>query len=73
MAGVKDGNGGITVSAIRPLVAGNWKMHGLSANLAEVRSLLDRLAEGSRPDTDILICPPATLLFQTAVMLSVAA
>jgi len=70
MAGVKDGNGGITVSAIRPLVAGNWKMHGLSANLAEVRSLLDRLAEGPRPDTDILICPPATLLFQTAVMLS---
>ena len=65
-----DGNGGITVSAIRPLVAGNWKMHGLSANLAEVRSLLDRLAEGPRPDTDILICPPATLLFQTAVMLS---
>ena len=70
MAGVEDGNGGITVSAIRPLVAGNWKMHGLSANLAEVRSLLDRLAEGPRPDTDILICPPATLLFQTAVMLS---
>jgi triosephosphate isomerase len=45
-------------------------MHGLSANLAEVRSLLDRLAEGQRPEADILICPPATLLFQTAVMLS---
>jgi triosephosphate isomerase (TIM) len=68
--GLKDGNGGTTVSAIRPLVAGNWKMHGLSASLAEVRSLLDRLAEGPRPDADILICPPATLLFQTGVMLS---
>ncbi|HEU0017794.1 MAG TPA: triose-phosphate isomerase [Methyloceanibacter sp.] len=58
------------MSSIRPLVAGNWKMHGLSANLAEVRSLLDLLAEGPRPDADIMICPPATLLFQTAVMLS---
>jgi len=62
--------GGITVNGIRPLVAGNWKMHGLSANLSEVRSLLDRLAEGPRPEAEILICPPATLLFQTAVMLS---
>ena len=58
------------VNAIRPLVAGNWKMHGLSANLAEIRSLLDRLGEGPRPEADVLICPPATLLFQTAVMLS---
>ncbi len=58
------------MNSIRPLVAGNWKMHGLSANLAEVRSLLDLLAEGQRPEADILICPPATLLFQTAVMLS---
>ena len=58
------------MNGIRPLVAGNWKMHGLSANLSEVRSLLDRLAEGPRPEAEILICPPATLLFQTAVMLS---
>jgi triosephosphate isomerase len=52
------------VNAIRPLVAGNWKMHGLSANLAEIRSLLDLLANGPRPETDIMICPPATLLAQ---------
>jgi triosephosphate isomerase len=52
------------VNAIRPLVAGNWKMHGLSANLAEIRSLLDLLANGPRPEADIMICPPATLLAQ---------
>jgi triosephosphate isomerase (TIM) len=62
--------GDSTVNAIRPLVAGNWKMHGLSASLAEVRSLLDLLAQGPRLETNIMICPPATLLFQTAAVLS---
>jgi triosephosphate isomerase len=52
------------VNSIRPLVAGNWKMHGLSANLAEIGSLLDLLANGPRPEADIMICPPATLLAQ---------
>ena len=58
------------MNAIRPLVAGNWKMHGLSADLSEVRSLLDLLAAGPRPEADVMVCPPATLLFQTAVVLS---
>jgi triosephosphate isomerase len=58
------------VNAIRPLVAGNWKMHGVSADLTEVRSLLDLLGRGAAPDADVMICPPATLLFQTAVLLS---
>jgi triosephosphate isomerase len=58
------------VDAIRPLVAGNWKMHGLSGSLAEVRSLLDLLAPGPRLGADIMICPPATLLFQTSIVLS---
>ncbi|HEX6830317.1 MAG TPA: triose-phosphate isomerase, partial [Methyloceanibacter sp.] len=52
------------MTAIRPLVAGNWKMHGLAANLAELKSLQDLLAMGPRPETDIMICPPATLLAQ---------
>ena len=56
--------GDSSVNTIRPLVAGNWKMHGLSANLAEIRSLLDLLANGPRPEADIMICPPATLLAQ---------
>ncbi len=58
------------MTAIRPLVAGNWKMHGLSRSLAEVRSLLDLLAHAPRLESDIMICPPATLLFQTSNMLS---
>jgi triosephosphate isomerase len=56
--------GDVTVNAIRPLVAGNWKMHGLSASLAEVRSLLDLVAQGPEFAADIMICPPATLLAQ---------
>ena len=45
----------------RPLIAGNWKMNGTSASLAEA----DAMAAGAAalPETvDLLICPPATLL-----------
>jgi triosephosphate isomerase len=52
------------MSAIRPLVAGNWKMYGETAALAEIRALLDLLAKEPRPGVDIMICPPATLLAQ---------
>ncbi|MET0157728.1 MAG: triose-phosphate isomerase [Methyloceanibacter sp.] len=52
------------MTTIRPLVAGNWKMHGLSASLAELLALKDRLAEAPVPGTDIMVCPPATLLAQ---------
>ena len=45
----------------RPLVAGNWKMNGTMASLDEVRRLMDML-EGSRLRSDIMICPPATLV-----------
>jgi len=58
------------LNAIRPLVAGNWKMHGLSGSLAEIRSLLDLLARGPRHETDIMICPPATLLARAHEALS---
>jgi triosephosphate isomerase len=51
------------VTAIRPLVAGNWKMNGLTAQLAELQALKDRLAR-QPVETDVLICPPATLLAQ---------
>jgi triosephosphate isomerase (TIM) len=50
------------VRAIRPLVAGNWKMHGLGSSLAELRSLQERLAEAPVPEADAMVCPPATLL-----------
>ena len=47
----------------RKLIAGNWKMNGASAALAEVRSL----ASSSLPDgCDVLLCPPATLIARAA-------
>ncbi len=53
----------MTGSAIRPLVAGNWKMNGLSASLAEA----DAMAKGlSNEAADVLICPPATLVAKLA-------
>lgn len=44
---------------MRKLAAGNWKMNGIAANLAEVAAI--RTAHPA-PGVDILLCPPATLL-----------
>jgi triosephosphate isomerase len=45
---------------IRPLVAGNWKMNGLSASAAEFAEI----AKGATAlkAADLMICPPATLI-----------
>ena len=47
--------------AIRPLIAGNWKMNGLKSSLAEFEAML-----AGAPDVaakaDLLVCPPATLI-----------
>jgi len=43
----------------RKLAAGNWKMNGLRANMAELETLAAR--HGHAP-VDVLICPPATLI-----------
>ncbi len=53
----------------KPLVAGNWKMHGLAASLSEIKTLLGLLAERPVPETEIMICPPATLLAQARYVL----
>ena len=50
--------------AIRPLVAGNWKMNGLKASAGELGRLRLQLA-GAAPGSaaaDVMICPPATLI-----------
>ena len=53
----------MTSAGIRFLVAGNWKMNGLSASLGEARRVEARLAEAAfAPDVDVMICPPATLV-----------
>ena len=44
-------------------MAGNWKMNGTGASLAEIGSLIDRLQATPVPGVDILVCPPATLLY----------
>ena len=49
---------------MRPLSAGNWKMHGLRADLTEIESIA-ATAVKLQPDVDILVCPPATLIAGT--------
>jgi triosephosphate isomerase len=51
--------------SMRPLVAGNWKMNGLSASLAELGKLKEALA-AQAPPCEVLICPPFTLIAQAA-------
>ena len=50
--------------ALKKLVAGNWKMHGLSSDLEQVRAI----AEASRgyPDVDVALCVPAILIERAA-------
>jgi triosephosphate isomerase (TIM) len=47
--------------AIRPLIAGNWKMNGLKASAAEFDAMLAGAA-GVAARVDLLVCPPATLV-----------
>lgn len=44
---------------MRKLAAGNWKMNGTGATLAEVAALI---AAQPAPGCDMLLCPPATLI-----------
>ncbi|MFZ5931226.1 MAG: triose-phosphate isomerase [Pseudomonadota bacterium] len=46
----------------RPLVAGNWKMNGLSASLLEAEKLAAGVASGQTGGCETMLCPPATLL-----------
>ena len=46
---------------MRPLIAGNWKMHGTGAALGEILSLAKEIAEET-PECDVLVCPPFTLI-----------
>ncbi|MCX7286601.1 MAG: triose-phosphate isomerase [Rhodobacterales bacterium] len=48
---------------MRKLAAGNWKMNGTSAALAEVKALI---GAHPAPPCEMLLCPPATLIAQMA-------
>ena len=54
---------------MRKLVAGNWKMNGLRADGLALAQDLVRRAAARRPDCDLLLCPPATLLAGVAGIL----
>ncbi len=54
----------------RQLIAGNWKMNGLSGPGSELaKDLAARAKAGTPPGTELLVCPPAPLLFQVAGIL----
>jgi triosephosphate isomerase len=57
----------MAASQRRPLVAGNWKMNGVKASAAE----LGRIIQGAGElwtKTDLMICPPATLVMTFALV-----
>ncbi len=49
---------------LKKLVAGNWKMHGLSSDLDEVRAIA--AAAGEYPSVDVALCVPAILIERAA-------
>jgi triosephosphate isomerase (TIM) len=50
--------------ALKKLVAGNWKMHGLSSDLAEIEAIAD--ASRQYPAVDVALCVPAILIERAA-------
>jgi triosephosphate isomerase (TIM) len=57
-------------SAIRPLVAGNWKMNGTSASHNELLAIGHGFMSGLDAATEALLCVPATLLSRASEILS---
>jgi triosephosphate isomerase (TIM) len=51
---------------ITPLVAGNWKMNGTASQLAEAAAIAEGVGQPSKFRCEVMICPPATLVAQTA-------
>ncbi len=52
----------------RPLVAGNWKMNGLTAALAEFVRIAEGYDAPLQAKADLLVCPPATLIAAAAAL-----
>jgi triosephosphate isomerase len=50
---------------MRPLIAGNWKMHGLAAQLSDIEAIA-KFVQTTLPEADVLICLPATLVSRAA-------
>ena len=54
--------------APQKIVAGNWKMNGLKASLAEIAAMRDAVAGGGAGKAVALICPPAQLIAAAATL-----
>jgi triosephosphate isomerase len=52
------------MTSLKKLVAGNWKMHGLSSDLAEIRTIAEQ-ARGY-PQVDVALCVPSILIERAA-------
>lgn len=50
--------------ALKKLVAGNWKMHGVSSDLAQVEAIAAQA--GKYPQVDVALCVPAILIDRAA-------
>jgi triosephosphate isomerase len=50
--------------ALKKLVAGNWKMHGLSSDLSEIEEIA--AASARYPSVDVALCLPAILIERAA-------
>ena len=55
--------------SIRPLVAGNWKMNGLKAELGIATEVARGYDAALKAAVDLAICPPSTLLFTATAAL----
>jgi triosephosphate isomerase len=53
------------MNVVRPLIAGNWKMHGLAAQLSEIEAIAASV-HAKPPAADVLVCVPSTLLSRAA-------
>ena len=60
------GEASMEVQTMRKLIAGNWKMNGLTPALDEIGAIVEGLG-GASDHADILICPPATLVAAAVV------
>jgi triosephosphate isomerase len=58
----------MSVDRPRPLVAGNWKMNGLKRSMKVLSEIAEGYGPALRAKVDLLVCPPATLLFPFAHM-----
>jgi len=51
----------------RPLVAGNWKMHGLRSSAQVLSEIQSGYTPGLKAKVELLVCPPATLIHSFAM------